>query len=192
MLIFLIILCEILFWVFVSAGLAARYLLKRQTLGLMLLALTPIIDLVLLGATILDLRNGGATTMAHGLAAIYIGVSIAFGKKMIAWADCRFAATFSRQAGKAAKPPSPKHGRAHAAKERKDWLRHLLAFAIGSLLLLMMVFLVGEPAQTQTLFRIIKTWGIVLFIDFIISFSYTLWPRKEKEEPAYHAQNRRL
>ena len=176
MFIFLIIFCEIMFWVFVLAGLGARYLLKQRALGLVLLALTPVIDLVLLAATVLDLKNGGLPTMAHGLAAIYIGVSVAFGKSMIAWADCRFAARFSRAPEKL---PQKKYGKAHAAQERRDWFRHLLAFIIGALLILLMVFLIGEPAQSKMLLRLIKTWGIVLLIDFIVSFSYTLFPRKE-------------
>lgn len=189
MFIFLIIFCEILFWVFVLGGLGIRYLLNHRGLGLALLALTPVVDLVLLAVTVLDLKSGGIPTVAHGLAAIYVGISLAFGRKMIAWADCRFAARFNRDSEKL---PHKKFGKAHAAQERKDWLRHLLAFTIGTLLILAMVFLIGEPARSQTLLRLIKTWGIVLLIDFIISFSYTLFPRKEKEDAGYHAQNRRL
>lgn len=177
MIIFLIVFCEIIFWVFVLSGLAVRYLLKKKTLSMVLLALTPLIDLVLLATTVLDLRNGTAPTMAHGLAAIYIGVSIAFGKKMIAWADYHFVAKFN---GKATKLILPKSGREHAAQERRDWLRHLLAFAIGTILLMTMALCLDETGQTEPLFRITKTWGIVLLIDFIISFSYTLWPGKEK------------
>lgn len=33
--------CEILFWVFVIAGLAARYLLERRRLGAALLVMAP-------------------------------------------------------------------------------------------------------------------------------------------------------
>lgn len=176
MIIFLIIFCEIVFWVFVLSGLAVRYLLKRKTLSMILLALTPAVDLVLFAATVLDLKNGAVPTMAHGLSAIYIGVSIAFGKKMIAWADCRFAAKFN---GEESKQRFPQYGKEHAARERRDWLRHLLAFVIGTLLLMAMVLCIDQTGQTGTLLRIIKTWGIVLLIDFIISFSYTLWPGKE-------------
>ncbi len=177
MLVFFIILCEVVFWVFVLGGLAVRYLLKCRSLGLVLLALAPVIDLVLLAVTVLDLRTGGTPTMAHGLAAVYIGVSAAFGKKMIAWADRRFAAKLCKETGT---PLEKNFGTAHAAQERRDWLRHLLAFTIGTLLILLMIFLIREAAQAQVLLRIVKTWGIVLLIDFIVSFSYTLCPRKEK------------
>ena len=40
--------CEIAFWFVILLGLATRYILNQQTLGLFFLALTPIIDLILL------------------------------------------------------------------------------------------------------------------------------------------------
>lgn len=49
-------------------------------LGLFFLALTPVVDLVLLIATAVDLYNGATAGTVHGIAAIYLGVSIAFGK----------------------------------------------------------------------------------------------------------------
>ena len=48
--------CEILFWIFVIAGLAARYLLERRRLGAALLVMAPVTDLVLLAATAISLH----------------------------------------------------------------------------------------------------------------------------------------
>jgi len=83
----MIVACEIAFWIVILAGLSVRYGLKRPKLGMALLALTPVIDLVLFVLTGVDLYNGAVATTAHGIAAVYIGVSIAFGKGMIDWAD---------------------------------------------------------------------------------------------------------
>lgn len=47
----MIVFCEIAFWVVIVLGLAVRYVFKRHTLGLLFLALTPVIDLILLAAT---------------------------------------------------------------------------------------------------------------------------------------------
>lgn len=189
MLVIMIILCELFFWVLIAAGLITRYLLKQQTLSLVLLAMTPVIDLALLAVTALDLKNGTAPTMAHGLAAVYIGVSVSCGKSMIAWADRHFAAKFCSSA---VSPVPNKYGKEHAAQERKGWVKHLLAFTIGTILLLGMTVLIGETAQISVFIRIIKMWAVLLLIDFIVSFSYTVWPRKEREEAINHAQNRRL
>lgn len=99
-----IVACEIGFWVLLLAGLACRYLLRRQLLSTILLALAPAVDLVLLIASVLDLRGGGTATAVHGLAAIYLGVSVGFGHRMMHWADVRFAHRFAGGPPPAKKP----------------------------------------------------------------------------------------
>ena len=140
----------------------------------MLLIATPLVDVVLLAATIADLRGGATATVAHSLAAVYIGVSVAFGHAMVRWADVRFAHRF---AGGPAPVPAPRTGRAHAARERRGWLRHLLAWAVGASLLLAGVAVVGDAARTEALLQTAGVWTLVLAIDFLVSFSYTLHPR---------------
>jgi hypothetical protein len=170
--------CEIGFWVFVLAGLLFRYIFKLKMLGTLFLLATPLIDLALVIATVYDLRGGAEATFAHSLAAVYIGVSIAFGHRMIKWADERFAHRF---AGGPAPAGKPKFGIEHARYERNGWLHHLLAWAIGSIILYGMIRMVGDAARTEALFQTLRLWSLVLGIDFLISFSYTLWPRKKKE-----------
>lgn len=176
MLLFFIVVCEIAFWLFLFGGLVVRYLFHARRLSTLLLAGSPLIDGLLLLATAIDLKTGGTPTFAHGLAAIYIGVSIAFGRQIIAAADRRFAAWLGDTVQAV---PRPKYGRAHAAQERRDWLRHLLAFVIGGTLLCGMMFFVGIGPASHSLFLTLRTWAIVLLIDFAISFSYTLWQKKE-------------
>lgn len=171
----LIIACEIGFWFFVLAGLAARYILKKKKLGTILLICTPIVDLILLIATVLDLKNGANATIVHGIAAIYIGVSIAFGHQMIKWADERFSYRF----GNGNKPVKIKYGKAHARKERLGWIRHLLSWLIGGGILMGIILYIDDYSQTEQLMRTIQIWSIILVIDFIVSFSYTLFPRKQ-------------
>ena len=170
-----IIAAEIAFWVVLLSGLTARYVLQRPRLGAALLIATPLVDVVLLAATILDLRSGATATVAHALAAIYLGVSVAFGHSMVRWADVRFAHRF---AGGPAPEPAPRHGRSHAARERRGWLRHLLAWAIGSGLMLVGVAVVGDADRTQALLQTAGVWTLILAIDFLVSFSYTLFPRR--------------
>ena len=114
----LIVAGEIAFWAFVLGGLVARYLLRRPRLGVALLLMTPVVDLVLVAATVIDLRAGATADFFHGLAAIYVGVSIAFGHRMIRWTDERFAHRFA-----GGPPPKrrPKQGPEHARREREGW-----------------------------------------------------------------------
>lgn len=169
-----IIICEIGFWVVILAGLISRYLLKKEKLGLFFLALTPLVDLILLIATGLDLYNGAIASIVHGLAAVYIGVSIAYGKGMIQWADSRFQYYFLKQGDK----PRKKYGREFAFQNLKGWGKHVFAFLIGVILLGIVVFLVNDASRTEALLTVIKVWSLVLGIDFLISLSYFVWPRK--------------
>jgi hypothetical protein len=173
----LIVICEVLFWAVLVAGLATRYLLRRRRLGGALLACAPLVDVVLLVATALDLRGGGTATVAHSLAAVYIGVSVGFGHRMVRWADVRFA---HRYAGGPPPEPKPRHGAAHAAYERAGWARHLLAWAVGVGLMGLAVLVVGDVARTQALLDTMRLWSVVLVVDGAISLSYTVSPRRPR------------
>ena len=67
----IIVACEIAFWIVIILGLVTRYIVKKPKLGFLLLALTPVIDMILLIVTGLDLYNGATATAVHGIAAIY-------------------------------------------------------------------------------------------------------------------------
>src|SRR5919107_2656788 len=128
MLIAIIVACEIGFWVVLGAGLVARYLLGRRRLGGVLLALVPFVDLILLVATVIDLSGGATAGFTHGLAAAYLGVSVAFGPSMVRWADERFAHRF------AGGPPPwrpPRGGRARTRYEWREWGLAVLAWAVA-------------------------------------------------------------
>lgn len=173
----LIVACEIGFWIFVLAGLFFRYILKKTKIGTILLICTPIVDLILLIATVIDLMNGAIATSVHGIAAIYIGVSIVYGHQMIQWADRQFAYRFA--AGE--KPINKKtYGKEHARNERLGWYQHLLSWLIGGTLLVIIIFIVSDISRTEALARILQLWSFILIIDFVISFSYTLFPKKEQ------------
>lgn len=181
MLVGLILVCELLFWVVLLSGLAARYLLRKERLSTALLVAAPLVDLILLTATALDLRAGGTATAAHSLAAVYIGVSVGFGHQMVAWADVRFA---HRYAGGPAPTPKPRHGRAHAAHERRAWMRHLTAWAVGSGLLGLAIVLVGDAQRTAALWHTVRLWTLVLVVDGVVGLSYTVRPRPEQPSAA--------
>ena len=170
-----IIACEVGFWVLLLAGLAARYLLRARRLSVALLLAVPLVDVALLAVSVLDLRRGGQAELAHGLAAVYLGVSVAFGHQLVRWADQRFAHRF------ASGPPPvrpPRSGRAHAAHQLRQWLRHLLAYVVAALVLGLFTLLVGDLARTLPLWSVMAPWGIAVVVDLIVTLSYTVSPRK--------------
>ncbi|MFD1019502.1 hypothetical protein [Thalassobacillus hwangdonensis] len=173
----LIIACEVGFWVFVLAGLFARYILKKKRLGLFLLICTPLVDIVLLVATVLDLKNGAVATEIHGIAAVYLGISVAFGHRMIKWADQKFYKFVHKEK---AEEKIKLYGREKAKHEREGWYRHLLAWMIGAGILVAITMYIGDREQTEALKMTLQVWSMALVLDFVISFSYTIFPSRQK------------
>ncbi|KAA2261048.1 hypothetical protein F1589_14280, partial [Staphylococcus sp. 7817] len=63
----LIVFCEISFWIVIILGLIIRYILRLKKLGFLFLALTPVIDILLLIVTTIDLLNGAKAELPHAI-----------------------------------------------------------------------------------------------------------------------------
>lgn len=169
-----IIACEIGFWLFVVLGLAARYVMRRPRLGAVLLAMTLVVDVFLLTAVIVNLQAGGKASFFHGLAALYLGISIVYGRTMITWADVRFAHRF-------ADGPAPVklYGRSYAKQCWIDVARTAAAVGIAAAILWLLMALVDDPGSTNELRGIYPILGIWFAIDILWAISYTVAPRKK-------------
>ncbi|AVT33591.1 MULTISPECIES: hypothetical protein [unclassified Plantactinospora] len=171
---------EIGFWVLLGAGLIARYPLRMPRLGALLLLGTPLIDLVILVATVIDLRAGATANFTHGLAAAYLGFSVAFGHSMIRWADQRFAHRF------AGGPPPwkpPSGGRARARYEWREWGKGLLGWAIACGLLGLGILMVGDLDRTAELLAWIARLSVAMVI-WLVAFPVwaTVFPKPAEPE----------
>jgi hypothetical protein len=169
-------LCEIGFWIMLGAGLVARYVLKWRRTSVALLVSTPLLDVVLLVATVVDLRRGGEASFVHGLGAAYLGFSVAFGHSMIRWADQRFAHRF---AGGPPPVKPPKHGPARLRYEWREWGKCLIAWTIACGILLLLIFVVGSPERTETLWGWMARLSLVLVIWFGVGPLWTMLARTE-------------
>jgi hypothetical protein len=173
MMLVMIVGCEVGFWLLLAAGLAVRYLLRRPRAGAVLLLGVPLVDLVLLVASVVDLRRGAAVTSAHGLAAAYLGFTVVFGHRTVRWADGRFAHRF------AGGPPPPRPPRGGRARTRYEWLlwgRIVLAYLVSVALIGAMVLLVGDPHRARPLELFALGLARVPLIALIWPVSYTIWP----------------
>ncbi len=165
--------CDVLFWVFLAGGLAARYAAGRRTLGGVLLACVPLTDLVLLGATVLSIRDGAEPTVWHGLSAAYLGLTVVYGHRTVRWADARFARRF----GAAAPAPRPApHGRAAVVDAWTSWLRFLLAYAVSAGMIFGLVALVGGPDRGAPLLVWLNPLTKILVYSLIWPLATTLRP----------------
>lgn len=159
-----IIACEIGFWVLVAAGLALRYLLRRPTAGAIVLWLVPVLDLALLIAVALDLHHGAEVATVHIIAGLYLGGSIAFGPRMVRWADVRFAFYF---AGGPKPVKAPKTG---AEAVRYEWAlfgQWLIAAVIALVALVLLAWTVADSTQRDGLYQGFITMGLVTAIWFV-------------------------
>lgn len=175
MLLMLIVGCEAAFWVALVLGLVVRYVLRWRRTGGVVLACVPLIDLVLLVATVLHLRGGATADVTDGLAAVYIGVSVAFGPGIVARMDARFAHRFGNA------PPAPRPPRYGPERLRYEWQefrKALLAWAVSCVLLLAGVALAGGFGRGAALLGWMARVTLVLLIWLIWPVSYMIWPSK--------------
>ncbi|WP_406062205.1 hypothetical protein OG462_29520 [Streptomyces sp. NBC_01077] len=175
MIVTLIVICEVGFWVLLAAGLATRYLLKMPRTGMALLLCEPLLEVLLLVVTAIDLKNGADPSWKHGLAALYIGYTVGHGHRTVKWLDGHAAHRF----GGAPRPPKPpQYGMARARHEGAVWLGSAVAAAVASGLLLLAAWYVGDDGDTEGLYGWIFVAWRAAGIHGLIALSYAIWPKK--------------
>lgn len=173
----LVIACEVGFWLVLLLSLSIRYLMKQERLSRALLMSLPLIDLLLLCFTGLDLRRGTTATFAHGLAAAYVGFTVAFVGMAVQWADAHFAHRF---ASGPAPAKAPSRGWDVVRYDFKLWLRCIAACVITVALVEALVLFAGNRQTTVALLAWHKhAFGcIVLWFIFGPAWSLpTAWRR---------------
>jgi hypothetical protein len=170
----LIIICEAGFWVLLAAALVLRYWAKMPRTSVAVLLCEPLLEVLLFVVTAIDLKNGAEPDWKHGLAAVYIGYSVALGHYTVKWVDVRVAHRF---AGGPA-PVKPKYGAARAAYEWKNAARWVLAALIAMALLQGAVWYVDGEGDIGSLrvWQQRMLWLIGLVVA--IAASYSLFPKK--------------
>ncbi|MFI5659779.1 hypothetical protein [Streptomyces sp. NPDC051684] len=180
MIVTLIIVCEVGFWVLLAAGLALRYWARMPRASVAVLLCEPLLEVLLLVVTAIDLKNGAEPDWKHGLAAVYIGYSIALGHYTITWVDVRVAHRFA-----GGPPPStPKYGVPRAVHEWKLAARWILAALIAMGLLQGAIWYVGPDGATDSLAQWQQRMLFLIALNVIIAVSYTVFPKKAPAVPA--------
>ncbi|QBI54594.1 hypothetical protein [Streptomonospora litoralis] len=166
MIVGLIVACEALFWVLLLGGLAARYLLRRRRLSAVVLLMVPVLDAVLLAVIAAHLLSGGTADASHGLGALYLGFTVAYGHTIVGWADARFAHRFA-----GGPPPErpPKRGAAKLRHEAVGWARGTLACLLSAAALGGLILLVGDAERTEALRHSFAPLGIFMFWNTVIA-----------------------
>ncbi|WP_028921080.1 hypothetical protein [Pseudonocardia acaciae] len=170
---------EVGFWVVLAVALVVRYALRNRPLSTVLLLSLPLIDVVILVATVLNLRAGATAGLGHGLAAAYLGVTVMFGHSMVRWADQRVAHRFAD-----GPPPwrPPRSGPARVRYEWREWGRFAVAWVIAGVITLVLVAVVGDAARTEALWTAMSRMTVVLVIWLV---GWPVWVTvRERARPA--------
>ncbi|HBF83129.1 MAG TPA: hypothetical protein DD420_25380 [Streptomyces sp.] len=176
MIVTLIVLCEVAFWVLLALGLGLRYVARTPRLGAAVLLCEPLLEVVLLVVTAVDLKNGAAPDWKHGLAAVYIGFTVGLGHSTVTWVDARVAHRF------AGGPPPvrpPKYGRARAVHEWRTAGRWILACVTALALLEAAARYVGADGGTGSLRMWQQKMLWVIGVNLVIAGSHTLFPKRD-------------
>ncbi|RST19162.1 hypothetical protein E2C00_20685 [Streptomyces sp. WAC05374] len=181
MVVTLIVVCEVGFWVLLAAGLATRYLLRMPRTGAALLLCEPLLEVVLLVVTAMDLRNGAEPSWKHGLAALYIGYTVGHGHRTVKWLDGHAA---HRLAGAPRPVGPPRYGRARARHEGRVWLGTLLGAVVATVLLWLAILYVGDASRTGSLQSWMGAAWRAAGLHGLVALSYAVWPRKAPNGPA--------
>ncbi|MEH3156324.1 MAG: hypothetical protein PGN29_13625 [Gordonia paraffinivorans] len=155
-----IVACEVGFWLVLAAGLVLRYGVRRRAASTWVLRCVPAVDVALLVAVAADIAGGAQVGQVHRLAGIYLGVTVAFGHSIVAWADVRVAHRF---AGGPPPPPAPA-GRAAVTTEVRSFLRWLFAAAVALAATGLLALTVADDVQAAALWGIVGPLGIVTVI----------------------------
>ncbi|SOD59408.1 hypothetical protein SAMN06297387_101607 [Streptomyces zhaozhouensis] len=177
MMVGLILAAEVAFWLVLAAGLGARYLLRMRRLGGALLLGVPLIDVLLLTATAIDLRGGGEMSTGHSLAVLYLGFTVGWGHYLVRWADGHAA----HRVGGAPKPAKPpRYGAARARHEWRLWRLTLVSVLIAVAVAQLLRWYISGPETDEGMAAVQWSALRVLGIHAVIALSYTLWPRRAK------------
>ncbi|WP_405457119.1 hypothetical protein OG786_09095 [Streptomyces sp. NBC_00101] len=180
MIVTLIVLCEAGFWVLLAVGLTLRYAAHRPRAGAAVLLCEPLLEVVLLVASAIDLRGGAEPDWKHGVAAVYIGFTVGLGPSTVRWVDARVAHRF---AGGPEPVKPPVYGRARAVREWRTAGRWTVAAVIALALLQAAAWYVGDDGDTGSLRMWQQRMLWVIGVNLLIAGSYTLFPKKAPARP---------
>jgi hypothetical protein len=201
-----LILAEIVFWVSTLSFLVVRYWFNLKKLSVAFFILFIVNDLWIATMGYFDYLRTGEFSAYQIIILIVIAYAFLYGKSDFRKLDGfiqRKVAIWRGLPEPDITREKPIFGMEHAKQERQNMYKHILVFsvvqitfivmfgfseAVSSIQLNTLIEDWYEPVKTDLFYQndtannITRVWGLVLAIDIVISLSYTLWPKKEKQQ----------
>jgi hypothetical protein len=200
-----LILAEVIFWVSTLSFLIVRYWFNLKRLSTAFFVLFIVNDLWIATMGYFDYLKTGEFSAYQIIILIVIAYAFLYGKSDFQKLDGfiqRKVANWRGLPEPEIASVKPLYGVEHAKQERKNFYGHLLIFSAVQVLFFFMFGLseAVSSIQLDTLFEdwydqketdlfykndtannVTRIWALILAIDFVISLSYTIFPKKEKQ-----------
>ena len=199
---FFLITAEIIFWVCAIAFLLLRYWFKFDRLSKFIITIFIINDLWIAFLAFSDYQRTGEFSMYQIIIVIFIVYAMTFGKsdfKKLDFFIKRQVAKFKGESLETLQNPIQHYGLAYAIIEWKQFVGHLFVFVILHVIFFMAFGLSDSlttipkenwfgswfnketstvPFNHEGINQFSRVWLLVLLIDFVITLSYTIFPKK--------------
>ena len=199
---FFFIAAEVLFWLCALSFIVCRYLFKLDKLSVFIFAIFIVNDLWIALLAFLDYQRTGEIATFQIIIVIFIIYALTFGKSDFKKLDLRIKRWIALKRGEPMDDiniPKPLTGIAYAIQEWKGFGQHFMLFVAAHFIFFFMYGLAPTlqetpiqqwfglwfdkdlntaPFQHETINSISKIWLLICLIDFAITLSYTIFPKK--------------
>lgn len=200
-----LILAEVIFWVSTLSFLIVRYWFNLKRLSIAFFVLFIVNDLWIATMGYFDYMSTGEFSAYQIIILIVIAYAFLYGKSDFQKLDIFIQRKVAKWRGLPKTELAsikPLYGKEHAKQERKNIYGHLLLFSAVQVLFFFMFGLSDavstiqadtliedwyDQKETELFYKndtannITRIWALILAIDFVISMSYTIFPKKEKQ-----------
>jgi hypothetical protein len=198
---FFLITAEIIFWICAIAFLLLRYWFKLERLSMFIFVIFIVNDLWIAFLAFMDYRRTGEFSVFQIVILIFIVYALTFGKSDFMKLDLFIKRQVAKIRGEtipASEMPVQRYGLDLALYEWKQFVGHLFIFALLHIVFAFAFGLAdqfntlqieqwlsiinnddnGLPFNNEGINSVTKIWLIILIIDFVITLSYTVFPKK--------------
>ncbi|GGE81556.1 hypothetical protein [Priestia taiwanensis] len=184
---------EIIFWISIIGFFALRYMFQLKKASFIAGIVLLINELFILTLAVIDYVETGTISQFQMVIALILLYAIIYGKKDLRKLDFFVQKRVAKQRGQ--EPPVMEEvveltGWAYAKRELKQWGVHVLAFIGVHVFFFFTYGLIPISewmewgrigiVKHEGASRISQIWGVIFVIDTIITWSYVIFPKKEK------------
>ncbi|PFA17553.1 hypothetical protein [Bacillus cereus] len=184
---------EIVFWLSAIGFFLLRYGFRLKKASIIMGIVLLINEVFILTLGVVDYYQTGKFSNFQIITVIILLYAVFYEKKDLKKLDIyvqKLVARWRNEPAPIIEEPLEVTGMAHAKQEIKNWALHLILFVAVHIFFFFMYGLIpveqwGNWLESgivlnKTASRVSKVWAIILLADTAISFSYVIFPKKEK------------